>query len=211
MILRREPHKYLLKKALCLFTLAVILSGTVFGCAYRYKGTGLRVGFSYDSHWQEVMCAVSSDTTVFDANAVALTFHFSLLRLDIETPASVPGYAVVGFGLYFAAEKGKSSNPQVDDYKNGEDCVFIKEITVAETATGAYVASQSVKKGKTFTHQEDFAVPPALLSYPSGTVYFEIALVEYAEEARHYNVHKMGGIDLRYEFISAAEVKFFNE
>ncbi|MDR0856498.1 MAG: hypothetical protein LBM78_03715 [Clostridiales bacterium] len=203
---RRNQHT--IAKALCLFTLAVILSGTVFGCAYKYKGSGLRIGFEYSGRLQDTMCAIASEKKVFDADTVVLAVHFALAVLETDTNAN--GDTIVGYGLYFGDESMRYdtiTNPAYIDYTTVEWGVFLKEISVSETQTGQYGFTQTYRNGKIFAHKEDFCVPAALFSAPSGDIAFQVAVIWRAEERTDYRLSPEGGVTFHYEFISDHEVK----
>ncbi|MDR0856499.1 MAG: hypothetical protein LBM78_03720 [Clostridiales bacterium] len=201
-------NQHTITKALCLFTLAVVLSGTVFGCAYKYKGAGLRIGFEFAGRLERVMLAAESETAEFPADNVSMVFHYALEPLSVSSVTDE--MRPVGYGVYFSSSAGwpaLTSAVGNIDYKLIAGNVFLTEITPDEIQNGKYGMTQTGRGGRVFEHAEAHVIPEAFFIRPSGYVYFAVVSIFFSDETRLYYSGNDGLLTISYRFISDHEVK----
>lgn len=134
---------------------------------------GISIGFQYENRKGSLVTAIKSDKKVFDIDDVTLDFYYGGLTNGYPQCNSV--------ALYFSSD-GASYIRDVDDYKNIDNCYFIKEMTIDEYELGPFDIEQrwgpkkeNEKYNLYFHFVETLTIPKEMFSEQTGEVSFFVA------------------------------------
>lgn len=196
----------MMKKKLVILVLAFVVLFSMSGCIVdidgRYKG--FSSGFNYQwSGDTPIVCAARSDKTNFDINEVTLDFYFGWIH-EPYGPDNRP----ITFALYVAnGEAYQSTIRNIDDYKNLEGHVFLKEIATSEFASDEYYVSMTQSKGKVYKQSERYTISKALFSLKSGNFYFCGRMIGFSNEDNQFYTSTGEYIKIGYEYIDESTVR----
>jgi len=163
-----------------------------------------------------MICAVESNYSVFDINAVTLDFSYGLESNLIQfVLSSGADYELVCFALYFCdgglLPMVSSASLTLDGYH------LIKALALDEINSGKYsftvlrdpmpLDMLDVGGIAQFNHKETVSVPSGVFARNSSEFEFRLMAVQFSNSDNSYRITSMGGITVPYKCVDEYTVQ----